>query len=846
MTARVRHPLISLLAFGLALAAAAVAGGGDRRDGSPAPAAAAAGFEDVAERAGVAAPHRTRTFDNPYAEIMAGYTALGAAAAVADYDGDGWEDLFVTDSAAGGRNRLWRNLHGETGELRFADVAAEAGVAAGNDDRNASADALWFDYDGDRRPDLFVVRFGGSILYRNLGGGRFADVTARAGLGARANAITAVAFDYDLDGDLDLFTGEYFRRVDLFDPDTPRFFPESMEAADNGGGVTVWRNDGGRFADATAEAGIALSGWTLDLGHADFDGDGDDDLYVACDFGTDRLLVNGGDGTFTDRTREAIGIDTKKGMNADWGDYDGDGLLDLYVTNITDDYMREGNFLWRNHGDGTFADVARETGTHDTGWGWAGKFVDFDNDGRLDLYVVNGWVSAGPESYVPDVFELILREDADLADVREWPPMGAKSLSGYQRSRLFRNRGDGLFEEVAERHGVDSVRDGRGIAVADFDRDGRLDLFVANADAAPHLYRNRLEGAGEWIAFRLEGRESNRDAIGAQLRATAGGRTMLRFVDGGNGFAGQSSRRVHFGLGDAEAVERLEVRWPSGRRQAFGPLAAGRLYRIVEGEPAARPVEPMPPLARARAAVAAGDDAAALEDFEAALAADADDLEIANDYRRAVIRTGEYDRALAFFEKLTADHPGSAHAWLNYGYVYVDKIPTAGSITRVILANQALERFTRSLECERTWIGLYTRGNSYLYWPVLFGRAPLGVADLEEAMAMVRDDPEPKAVHVRTWIALGDGYWRTDRRERARSTWREGLERYPGDPELEKRLALDGEAIDRYLYEQRDPNLRVDTDLAPLWVDTDLAPLWVDTDLAPLWGDTDLAPLWAE
>jgi hypothetical protein len=612
MTARVRQPLLPLLAFGLALAPAAGADGGDRGGASAAPAGAetpetggredasaaqagarpTGGFEDVAGPAGVAVPHETRTFDNPYAEIMAGYTALGAAAAVADFDGDGWEDLFVTDSAEGGRNRLWRNLYGETGELRFEDVAEKAGVAAGNDERNASAHALWFDYDGDGRPDLFVVRFGASILYRNLGGGRFVDVTERAGLGARANAITAVAFDYDLDGDLDLVTGEYFQRVDLFDPDTPRFFPESMESADNGGGVTVWRNDGGRFTDATAEAGIALSGWTLDLGHADFDLDGDEDLYVACDFGTDRLLVNDGDGTFSDRTREAIGIDTKKGMNVEWGDYDGDGLLDVYVTNITDDYMREGNFLWRNHGDGTFTDVARETGTHDTGWGWAGKFFDYDNDGRLDLYVVNGWVSAGPESYAPAIFEMIMQPGIDFTDARNWPPMGDKSLSGYQRNRLFHNRGDGLFEELAERHGVDSRRDGRGIAVADLDRDGRLDLFVANADAEPHLYRNRIAPAGRWIAFELEGRRSNRDAIGTRLRATSGGRTRLRFVDGGNGFAGQSSRRVHFGLGDAEAIDRLEVRWPSGLEQTFGPLPAGRLYRIVEGEPEASPDRP--------------------------------------------------------------------------------------------------------------------------------------------------------------------------------------------------------------------------------------------------------------
>ncbi|HKI02077.1 MAG TPA: CRTAC1 family protein, partial [Thermoanaerobaculia bacterium] len=429
----------------------------------------------------------------------------------------------------------------------------------------------------------------------NVGGGgsgRFEDVTRKAGLERYANAITAVAFDYDRDGDLDLFTGNYFQPVNLFNPDTPRFFPESFETADNGGGLTVWRNDGGgRFADATREAGIALSGWTLDLGHADFDNDGDDDLYVACDFGTDRFLVNNGDGTFADRTKQAVGIDTKKGMNADWGDYDNDGLLDVFVTNITDEYMREGNFLWRNNGDGTFSDVARETGVHDTGWGWGGKFFDYDNDGWLDLYVVNGWVSAGPESYVPDVFEMVTRPNVDLADARSWPPMGKKSLSGYQKKKLFHNQGGGIFRDEAARHGVDSTRDGRGIAVADFDNDGRLDFFVANANAEPYLYRNVAGGGASWIAFRLEGRKSNRDAVGAQLRATVKGRTQLRFVDGGNGFAGQSSRRVHFGLAGASAVERLEVRWPSGLRQTFDKLQAGRTYRLIEGQPAAQEIK---------------------------------------------------------------------------------------------------------------------------------------------------------------------------------------------------------------------------------------------------------------
>lgn len=539
-------------------------------------------FEEVSEKAGVAHPHTNRSFENPYAHIMEGYTALGASVAVADFDGDGFEDIFVTDSKLDGKNHLYRN----NGDFTFTDVAERAGVAHGNDAENASSAALWFDYDNDGDPDLLVVRFGRNQFFENQGDGTFREVTRRAGLFRYMNAIAAIAFDYDRDGDLDLFVGGYFRDVNVFDPDTPRFFPESFETAENGGGLIVFRNNGDRtFTDVTAQAGFNLGGWTLDLGHADANNNGWDDLYLACDFGTDRFFENLGDGTFADRTETSMGYDTKKGMNVDWGDFDGDGFLDIYVTNITDDYMREGNFLWRNNGDLTFSDVSRETDTFDTGWGWAGKWFDYDHDGWLDLYVVNGWVSGSEENYVVDIFEMIVQPGIDLADARNWPPMGEKTLSGYQRSRLFHNQGGQFFIDRAPAQKLDSLQDGRGIALADFDNDGRLDLYVSNANAKPLLFRSRLPLGKDtnWVQFLLRGVESNRDAIGAQVRVTAGDRTQLSFVNGGNGFASQSSLRVHFGLADREILDRVEVRWPSGKRQSFEKVASNRIYRLVEG-----------------------------------------------------------------------------------------------------------------------------------------------------------------------------------------------------------------------------------------------------------------------
>jgi enediyne biosynthesis protein E4 len=549
-------------------------------------------FEEVAERAGIRHKHGSRSFKNAYADIMKGYTALGAAVAVGDYNGDGFEDFFATTSEENGKNLLYRN----NGDFTFTEVGEAAGVANGNDESNASADALWFDYNNDGRLDLLVVRFGHSQLFENMGDGTFKDVSAQAGLNQQyLNSIVAIAFDYDRDGYVDILLGNYFQPVNLFNPSTPHFFPESFETANNGGGVTLYHNNkDGTFTDVTDKAGLRFSGWVLDLGHADADHDGDDDLYVAVDFGQDRFFVNNGDGTFTDMTEKAIGIDTKKGMNADWGDFNNDGLFDVYVTNITDEYMREGNFLWKNNGDLTFTDVARETGTYDTGWGWAGKFFDYDNDGWLDLYVVNGWVSAGEENYVVDIFQLITSPNVDLSDARNWPPMGNKTLSGYQEKCLFHNQEGTLFTNEAARHGLNSRLDGRGIAVADFDNDGRLDLLVSNANARPLLYRNLQPTGNHWVQFSLQGTRSNPLAVGARLWVTAGGQTQVGFVNGGNGFASQSSLRVHFGLAKATLIERLEVAWPSGARQTFTNLQPDRIYAIVEGQSEIQPFQQQP------------------------------------------------------------------------------------------------------------------------------------------------------------------------------------------------------------------------------------------------------------
>ncbi|MEM7353513.1 MAG: CRTAC1 family protein [Acidobacteriota bacterium] len=574
-------------------------------------------FAEIGEQAGVRIVHSTRSFgDRHKAEVLEMFTDGGAAAAVGDYNNDGRDDIFVVDSDVGKPHSLMRNDGvGPDGVVRFTNVGPQAGVTGGNDPLSICGDALWFDYDNDGWLDLLVGRFGTPLLYRNEGpvgqGGehRFTNVSTETGLTEFGNTIAMIAFDHDNDGWLDLLLGNYFKPLNLLDLDTPHVLPNNLDYADNGGGVTFWHNVSGekggrRFVEITKAAGFSHhTGWSLDLGHADLDNDGLQDVYIAGDYGTDRLFINRGRAQprgqaqgeashfiFEDVTEEAMGFDTRKGMNVDMGDYNRDGFLDVYVTNITDEYMKECNFLWHNNGDGTLIDLSRETGTCDTDWGWAAKFGDFDNDGWEDIFAVDGLRSGSEENFIPILLQTIITPGVDFSDVNSYPDIGEMTWSGYQKQRFFHNLGDGTFKETAAEVGLDNDLDGRGIGMADFDNDGLLDLYQTNANQPALLHHNRSKGAGNWVQLKLTGTQSNRDAIGARVTITAGGETYLREVNGGNAYSSQSTLRLHFGLGQAQRVDSVEIRWPGGAveklaaKEGEPPLPINALTRIKEGE----------------------------------------------------------------------------------------------------------------------------------------------------------------------------------------------------------------------------------------------------------------------
>ena len=544
-------------------------------------------LENAAARLGVDFTHEGPTFDARLDHIMPQVASMGAAVAVADFDRDGWQDFYVTNSGEGSLNRLYRNQ----GDGTFADVAGEMGVADVNRvETGVSMGAVWGDYDNDGYEDLFLYKYGRPVLFHNDAGAGFTPADA-VGLPEWVNANSAVWLDYDRDGRLDLFLAGYWSEaVNLWALDTTRIMPESFEYAENGGRKYLLRNRGdGTFEDVTAAAGIDSRRWTLAVVAADLLGTGYPDLFLANDYGVSELYANRDGTRFVEVGRETgVGRAPKSGMNAAVGDVFNDGRLSIYKTNISEPgVLVQANDLWvpteAAGADMAFENLASSLGVDLGGWSWGAQFGDLDNDGTLDIYLVNGYVSAGDRtSYWYDFSEIAVGHSAIIGDARNWPPMRGRSLSGYQRKRVWLNDGLGRFTEVAQVVGVDDVFDGRAVALADLSNTGALDVLVANQRGPLLVYKNAVRPDRHWIALELEGTASNRSAIGARVELHWNGQVQVQEVSGGSGFSAQNQRRLHYGLGTHTLVDRVVVRWPSGRTQTVENPPIDRLHRLLE------------------------------------------------------------------------------------------------------------------------------------------------------------------------------------------------------------------------------------------------------------------------
>jgi len=472
------------------------------------------------------------------------------------------------------------------------DVAIEMGVADLNQiGTGVSMGTVWGDYDNDGYEDLFLYKWGRPELFHNDAGHGFTRVTEKAKLPSWVNANTAIWFDYDGDGRLDLFVGGYYSEdVDLWHLKTTQMMPESFEYAQNGGRKYLFHNLGdGAFEEVSQQIGIDTRRWALAAVAANLRGTGQPDLFIANDYGISELYFNDGK-KFREVGKQAgVGFSPKSGMNASVGDVLNQGKFSIYVSNISEEgVLIQGNNLWvpkeETSGDALqYDNLARAMNVEIGGWSFGAQFGDLNNDGTLDLYLVNGYVSADRnKNYWYDFSKIAGGNSTIISDAAHWPAMEGRSLSGYQQKRVWLNDGSGKFVNVAQAVGASDSYDGRSVALVDLWNRGVLDVVVANQRGPLLIYKNTASPENQWIDFELEGTTSNRSAIGAEVRLFWNGQKQVQQVSGGSGFCAQNQRRLHFGIGKNPRLEKAEIRWPSGQVQTITELVAGQSNRIKE------------------------------------------------------------------------------------------------------------------------------------------------------------------------------------------------------------------------------------------------------------------------
>jgi hypothetical protein len=530
-----------------------------------------ADFEDVAEKAGLTMLNVFGGVDTKKYIIE----TTGTGVAIFDYDNDGWPDIFIVngttlEGASAGKaptNHLYRNNHDGT----FTDVTVKAGLAATGWGQGVCVG----DYDNDGWDDLYVTYYGKNRLYHN-DRGVFKEVAEDAAVAGSGKAWgSGCAFvDYDRDGRLDLMVANYVdfdlstaprpgERADCVWKGVPVMCgPRGLPPAKN---VLYHNLGGGRFEDVTAKAHVdkAAGHYSLSVSTFDYDDDGWPDIYVACDSTPSILYHNNHDGTFTDVAivaGAAFNEDgrAQAGMGSTIADFNGDGKLDIFRTNFSDDTST----LYRNNGNGTFDDVtfAAGLGLHTQYLGWGTMFFDFDNDGWPDLLVVNGHV---------------------------YPEVDKQHLgSNFQEPKiLYRNNGNGTFTDISAEAGagITTATSARGLAIGDLWNDGQLSAVISNMNARPNLLVNQVKSKNHWVGFRTVGSTSNRDSIGARIIVSAGGRAHVDEVRSGSSYSSSSDMRVHFGLGQTNKIDFVEVRWPSGLRERFSGVTVDSIHELKEG-----------------------------------------------------------------------------------------------------------------------------------------------------------------------------------------------------------------------------------------------------------------------
>jgi len=526
-----------------------------------------ANFVDIAEKAGLTMTNVFGGLDTKKYIIE----TTGTGVAIFDYDNDGWPDIFFVNGTTlegnGSTSHLYHNNHDGT----FTDVSQRVGLEGTGWGQGVCVG----DFDNDGWEDLFITYYGKNRLYHNQKG-VFTEIAERASVAGTGKAWgTGCAFvDYDRDGLLDLVIANYVD-FDLASAPAPgerascvwkgipvMCGPRGLPGAKN----ILYHNRGnGTFEDVTTKAHIDQTNghYAFSVSTFDFDDDGWPDIYIACDSTPSILYHNNRDGTFTDvavTAGAAFNEDGREqaGMGSTIADYDGDGMLDIFKTNFSDDTAT----LYRNKGDGTFDDATFTAGLglHTQYLGWGTMFLDFDNDGWPDLLLVNGHV---------------------------YPEVDKHHLgSNYQEPRvLYHNQGNGKFTDISDASGtgITQAASSRGLGVGDLWNDGKLSAVISNMNSRPSLLVNQVRSANHWVTIKTVGTKSNRDGIGARVTVKAGTRTLVDEVRSGSSYDSNNDMRVHFGLGTTTKIDWVQIRWPSGRVERFDGPAVDKIHQLNEG-----------------------------------------------------------------------------------------------------------------------------------------------------------------------------------------------------------------------------------------------------------------------
>jgi hypothetical protein len=547
-------------------------------------------LEPVNDSAGIHFKHESPDVDPKLKHIERQIASMGAAVSIVDFDNDGWNDIYFTNSKTGSHNALYRNLHNG----KFEEVADAVGLGDLNKKgTGVCMGAVWCDYDNDGYEDVLVYKWGRPELYHNEGGKKFVDVTGGSGLPKWVNANSAIWLDFDNDGLPDLLIcGYYNENLHLDSLKDTKMMPESFRYANNGGRKYLLKNMGnGKFKDVTAEYGINSTKWTLAAASADLNGDGYPDLIIANDYNVDELYINDHGKRFVERGRQAgIGYIPKSGMSVALTDIDDSGLLGFYTTNITEKgILIQGDNYWKptttGGNDVKFANLAHLDGIENAGWAYGSQFGDLNNDGYPDLYVANGFISAKKgSSYWYDYAKVTGGNAAIIGDAKNWPDMEGKSQSGYQQDKIWLNSNTGLFEDVSDKVAPYADYDGRAVAVGDLWNRGVVDVVVANQGDIPLVYKNIQQTGNHWIDFDLHGTISNASAIGAKVEVDWDGKKQAQVVTAGMGFSAQNQHRLHFGLGKTGKVDRVIIHWPSGRVDEIKNPEIDQLHQVKENK----------------------------------------------------------------------------------------------------------------------------------------------------------------------------------------------------------------------------------------------------------------------